>query len=84
MSKIKEKILRDQELQMEYNFMFMDKMYDVLRPELRLSEKDIEIMEKSYANNSNPTVKKPNEIVSLNNTNTAKENILTNIKKDIA
>ena len=72
MSKIKEKILRDQEIQMEHYMSFMDKMYEALRPEPRLSESDIEKMEKSYCNSSKPLVSKTSEIVSINSSNTAK------------
>lgn len=72
MSKIKEKILRDQEIQMEYYFKFMDKMYEALRPEPRLSESDIEKMEKSYCNSSKPLVNKSNAIVAINSSNAAK------------
>lgn len=72
MSKTNEKILRDQDIQMEYYFKFMDKMYDALRPEPRLSESDIEDMEKSYSNSSKPFSIKSSEIVSVNSSNTAK------------
>lgn len=84
MSKIKEQILRDQEIQMEYYFKFMDKMYDALRPEPRLGESDIEEMEKSYCNSSNHISNKTSEIVSFNNSNTAKANIFVEVKKDVA
>jgi len=72
MSKIKDQILRDQDLQMEYYFKFMDKMYEALRPEPRLSESDIEEMESSYANSSNSLVIKSNGIVAINSSNTTK------------
>ncbi len=72
MSKIKDQILRDQDIQMKDYFKFMDKMYDVLRPEPRLSKSDIEEMEKSYGNSSKPLVSKTSEIVSFNSSNTAK------------
>ena len=72
MSKIKEQILRDQDIQMEYYFKFMDKMYDALRPEPKLSESDIVNMESSYSNSLNPLVNKTNQIVSTNSSNTAK------------
>lgn len=72
MSKIKEKILRDQEIQMEHYMSFMDKMYEALRPEPRLSESDIEKMEKSYCNSSKPLVNKSNAIVAINSSNAAK------------
>lgn len=72
MSKIKDQILRDQDIQMEYYFKFMDKMYDALKPEPRLSESDIEEMEKSYSNSSKPLVSKTSKIVSFNSSNTAK------------
>ena len=84
MSKINEKILRDQEIQMEYYFKFMDKMYDALRPEPRLSEKDIEEMEKSYCNSSNSLVNKTIRSISSASSNIAKENILIQMKKDVA
>lgn len=84
MSKIKEQILRDQEIQMEYYFKFMDSIYDVVRPEPRLSEKDIEDMEKSYCSSSNSLVNKTSEIVPFNNSNTAKANIFVEVKKDVA
>ena len=70
MSKIKDQILRDQDLQMEYYFKFMDKMYEALKPEL--NESDIEEMESSYANSSNPLVNKSNGIVAINSSNTTK------------
>lgn len=72
MSKIKDQILRDQDIQMEYHFKFMDKMYDALKPEPRLNERDIEEMEKSYSNSSNPLVNKTSEIVPINSSNTVK------------
>jgi len=70
MSKIKDQILRDQDLQMEYYFKFMDKMYEALKPEL--NESDIEEMESSYANSSNSLVNKSNGIVAVNSSNTTK------------
>lgn len=72
MSKIKDQILRTEDIQMEYYFKFMDKMYDALKPEPKLSESDIEEMEKSYGNSSKPLVSKTSEIVSINSSNTAK------------
>jgi len=84
MSKIKEKILRDQEIQMEYYFKFMDKMYDALRPEPRLSESDIEEMEKSYSNSSSSLVNKTIRSISSASSNIAKENKLIQMKKDAA
>jgi len=72
MSKIKDQILRDQDIQTEDYFEFMDKMYDALKPEPRLSESDIVNMESSYANSLNPLVNKTNRIVSTNSSNTAK------------
>lgn len=72
MSKIKDQILRDQDIQMEYYFKFMDKMYDALRPEPRLSKSDIKKMEKSYNHSSKPLVSKTSGIVSFNSSNTAK------------
>ena len=72
MSKIKDQILRTEDIQMEYYFKFMDKMYDALKPEPKLSESDIEEMEKSYCNSSKPFDIKSNEIVSFNSSNTAK------------
>lgn len=72
MSKIKEQILRDQDIQTEDYFEFMDKMYDALKPEPRLSESDIVNMESSYANSSKPFVNKSNGIVASNSSNTAK------------
>ena len=72
MSKIKDQILRTEDIQMEYYFKFMDKMYDALKPEPKLSESDIEEMEKSYANSSKPLLKNSSEIVSINSSNTAK------------
>ena len=72
MSKIKDQILRDQDIQMKDYFKVMDKMYDALKPEPKLSEKDIVKMESSYGNSSKPFVNKSNEIVSFNSSNTAK------------
>lgn len=72
MSKIKDQIRRDQEIQMEYYFKFMDKMYDALRPEPRLNENDIEEMEKSYGNSSKPLVIKSAETIPCNSSNIAK------------
>lgn len=72
MSKIKDQILRTEDIQMEYYFKFMDKMYDALKPEPKLSESDIEEMESSYSHSSKPFVNKSNEIVSFNSSNTAK------------
>lgn len=72
MSKIKDQILRDQNIQMKDYFKVMDKMYDALKPEPRLSKSDIEEMEKSYGNSSKPFDIKSNEIVSFNSSNTAK------------
>jgi len=72
MSKIKDQILRDQDIQMKDYFKVMDKMYDALKPEPKLSEKDIVKMESSYCNSSKPFDIKSNEIVSFNSSNTAK------------
>ena len=72
MSKIKDQILRTEDIQMEYYFKFMDKMYDALKPEPKLSESDIEEMESSYRHSSKPLVSKTSEIVSINSSNTAK------------
>lgn len=72
MSKIKDQILRDQDIQMKDYFKVMDKMYDALKPEPKLSEKDIVKMESSYGNSSKPFDIKSNEIVSFNSSNTAK------------
>ena len=72
MSKIKDQILRTEDIQMEYYFKFMDKMYDALKPEPKLSESDIEEMESSYSHSSKPLVSKTSEIVSINSSNTAK------------
>lgn len=72
MPKIKDQILRTEDIQMEYYFKFMDKMYDALKPEPKLSESDIEEMESSYSHSSKPLVSKTSEIVSINSSNTAK------------
>ena len=72
MSKIKDQILRTEDIQMEYYFKFMDKMYDALKPEPRLNENDMKEMEKSYSNSSKPLVSKTSKIVSINSSNTAK------------
>ena len=72
MSKIKDQILRTEDIQMEYYFKFMDKMYDALKPEPKLSESDIEEMESSYSHRSKPLVSKTSGIVSINSSNTAK------------
>lgn len=72
MSKIKDQILRTEDIQMEYYFKFMDKMYDALKPEPKLSESDIEEMESSYSHSSKPLLKNSSEIVSINSSNTAK------------
>ena len=72
MSKIKDQILRTEDIQMEYYFKFMDKMYDALKPEPRLNENDMPEMEKSYSNSSKPLVSKTSKIVSINSSNTAK------------
>jgi len=48
MSKIKDQLQRQEEVQQEYYYKFMDHIYDVLNPEPRLSESDINIMEQDY------------------------------------
>jgi hypothetical protein len=50
MSKIKDELLRQQDTQMEYYGKFMDHIYEVLNPEPRLSESDIDQMEQDYGN----------------------------------
>jgi hypothetical protein len=72
MSKIKDQILRDQDMQMEYYFSFMEKMYQALSPEPKLNESDIEKMEKSYGNSSKPFDNKSSGIVAINSSNTTK------------
>ena len=74
MSKIKDQLLRDQDIQMKDYFKVMDKMYDALKPDPKLSEKDIVKMESSYGNSSKPLVSKTSEILSFNSSNTAKTN----------
>lgn len=54
MSKIKDHLQFQEDVKLEYYGKFMDHIYDVLHPEPRLSEEDIEKMEKSYGNSSNP------------------------------
>ena len=84
MSKIKDQILRDQDLQMEYYFKFMDKMYEELRPEPKLSESDIEKMESSYANSSKPLINKSAVRIPTRTSNLAETNISLDVRKDVA
>ena len=56
MSKIKDQILKDQEIQMQNYSEFMEKVYDVLQTEPRLNENDIEKMEQSYCSSLSPKV----------------------------
>jgi hypothetical protein len=48
MSRIKDELLRQQEIQMEYHSQFLDAIYQVLNPEPRLSESDINRMEEEH------------------------------------
>ena len=57
MSKINEQLLYEQDVQMEYYYKFMDHIYDVLNPEPRLDENDIDDMEMSYWHNPKPVNK---------------------------
>ena len=72
MSKIKDQILKDQEIQMQNYSEFMEKVYDVLQTEPRLNENDIEKMEQSYCSSLSPKVNKTSRIVSSKSSNTAK------------
>ena len=74
MSKIKEHLLTENYVEIQCRINLLEKIYNSLYPEPRLDESDIDEMEKSYCNNSNPNFtafsKNINVSVSNNNVNT--------------
>lgn len=65
MSKISDALLHEQDIKMEYYGKFMDHIYDVLYPEPRLSDEDINQLELDQ-NRPNPVSK---QIISTNPSN---------------
>ena len=55
MSKIKDAVIRAQEVKQHYYYNYMDALYENMPKQPLLTEEDIEYMEKSYGHSSNPT-----------------------------
>ena len=55
MCKIKDATLRAKEINEHYKWGYMEHLYEMMPQQPKLSEQDIEDMEKSYGNSSKPT-----------------------------
>ena len=70
MCKIKDALIRAEEVKLHYHYNFMEALYEMMPQVKPLSEKDIDDMEKSYGNSSKLIIDKSSEILpssSLNN-----------------
>jgi len=69
MSKIKEELLKQEEVKMEYMYKFMDHLYDLMPKQIELSEDDINTMESEVNQNLIPLSKEIISNASSNNVN---------------
>lgn len=71
--KLKDHLQYQEDVKLDYEMRFLDHIYDVLHPEPRLSEEDIDKMEQDYCNSHNMLTSNINASVpqcTANNTET--------------
>ncbi|MGJ0319312.1 hypothetical protein NG767_11270 [Aliarcobacter cryaerophilus] len=67
--KLKDHLQYQEDVKLDYEMRFLDHIYDVLHPEPRLSEEDIDKMEQDYCNSHNMLTSNINASVSNNSVN---------------
>lgn len=71
--KLKDHLQYQEDVKLDYEMRFLDHIYDVLHPEPRLSEEDIDKMEQDYSHSQMKLTSQTNESVpqcTANNTET--------------